>query len=474
MARAHILVVDDKENMLKLFCRLLSDQHDITTAADGRSGLDALKEDDFDLVVTDIRMPGMSGMQLLVEAKRLAPEVVVILMTAYGEVAQAVEAMKQGAYDYITKPFDPDQLAITIDRALQHKLLHDRASELQAQVEEKHGVGSIIGDSPPIRRCLGLVEKAAGSDTTVLITGESGTGKELFARAIHYTSKRTQFRFVPINCGAMPKDLMESELFGHAKGAFSGADTNKIGLLEEADRGTAFLDEIGELPLDVQVKLNRAIQELEIRPVGEVRDKPINVRFVAATNVDLKQLVSDGRFREDLFYRLNVLVLAIPPLRERPTDIPDLAEHFVAKHCAREGRAALSIEPEALELLQGYHWPGNVRELENTVAVAVLMADSGVLTAAQLQSHPIAGSLGLGSSVPGGAAETSMAELVELSYKDAAERMNREITARYLSALLEHFGGNVVMAASHAGVERGSLYRLMRKCDIKAEDFQAR
>jgi len=307
----------------------------------------------------------------------------------------------------------------------------------------------------------------------VLITGESGTGKELFARAIHYTSKRRHFRFVPINCGAMPKDLMESELFGHVKGAFSGADTNKIGLLEEADRGTAFLDEIGELPVDVQVKLNRAIQELEIRPVGEVRDKPIDVRFVAATNVDLTQLVTDGRFREDLYYRLNVLVLDVPPLRERAADIPELAKHFVAKHCAKEDRAVLSIEPEAIELLRAYQWPGNVRELENTLAVAVLMADSQVLTAAQLQSHPIGGSSGLASSVPDGVPGSSMAELVELPYREAAERMNKESTARYLGALLEHFDGNVVKAAAHAGMERGSLYRLMRKCDIRAEDYQS-
>ena len=473
MAQGRILVIDDKENMLKLFCRLLADQYEITTATDGRAGLTTFRQGKFDLVVTDIRMPGMSGMQLLVEVKRLRPEVVVILMTAYGEVAQAVEAMKQGAYDYITKPFDPEQMAITIDRALKHKVLQDRATELQAQVEERHGPDSIIGRSPHIQQCLELVRRAADSDTTVLVTGESGTGKELFARAIHYTSKRKQFRFVPINCGAMPKDLIESELFGHLKGAFSGADVNKAGLLEEAEGGTAFLDEIGELPLEVQVKLNRAIQEREIRPVGEVRDRPINVRFVAATNTDLREAVDQGRFRDDLFYRLNVLVLAIPPLRERPTDIPPLAEYFVEKHCAREGRAVLDIELEAIELLQRYHWPGNVRELENILAVAVLMAESDRLSADLLRSYPISKSLGLTDSDSYSALFGGAAGLADLPYKDAMDRMNRECTAYYLRALLANFKGNVVEAAAHAGVERGSLYRLMRKNHIMVEEFQS-
>ena len=260
MPSPHVLVVDDKENMLKLFCRILGDRYQITTASDGRAGIETFRQGKFDLVVTDVRMPGMSGMQLLVECKRSRPDVMVILMTAYGEVSQAVEAMRHGAYDYITKPFDPDQMVIVIERALKHKVLQDRATQLQDEVESTHGRDAIVGQSAGIRLCLDLVEKAADSDATVLVIGESGTGKELFARAIHYTSKRKALRFVPINCGAMPRDLMESELFGHVKGAFSGADSPKTGLLAEADRGTAFLDEIGELPLGVQVKLNRAIQ----------------------------------------------------------------------------------------------------------------------------------------------------------------------------------------------------------------------
>ena len=473
MAQGRILVVDDKENMLKLFCRILADRYDIATATDGRAGLAAFRQGNFDLVVTDIRMPGMSGMQLLLEVKRLRPDVVVILMTAYGEVAQAVEAMKQGAYDYITKPFEPEQMAIIVDRAIRHKVLQDRATELQAQVEAKHGPDSIVGCSRQIAQCLELVKRAADSDATVLITGESGTGKELFARAIHYTSKRGQFRFVPINCGAMPRDLIESELFGHVKGAFSGADTNKTGLLEEADRGTAFLDEISELPIDVQVKLNRAIQEREIRPVGEVRDKPINVRFVAATNSDLREAVDQGRFRDDLFYRLNVLVLAIPPLRERPADILPLVGHFLAKHCAREGRPLLEIEPEAVELLQSYHWPGNVRELENTLAVAVVMTESQKLSAELLKSHPFAKTLGFEGSAARALAQSGPSDLAGLAYKDAMDRMTRECTSNYLRTLLTRFKGNVVEASTHAGLERGSLYRLMRKCDIKVEDFQS-
>ena len=472
MARGRILVVDDKSNMLKLFCRLLSDRHDITTAEDGRAGLEAFRSQDFDLVVTDIRMPGMSGMQLLAEVKRLKPDVDVILMTAYGEVAQAVDAMKQGAYDYVTKPFDPDQLSLTIDRALKHKVLHDRASELQAEVEEKHSLDSIIGDSPGMSACRSLASRAVDSDATVLIVGESGTGKELFARAIHYTSRRRDFRFVPINCGGIPKDLTESEFFGHVKGAFSGADTNKRGLLEEADRGTAFLDEISELPLDVQVKLNRAIQEREVRPVGDVRDRAIDVRFVAATNADLKMAVDEARFRDDLYYRLNVFVLDIPPLRGRLEDIVPLTEHFIKKHCAREGRSVLEVEPEALALLQSHQWPGNVRELENILAVAVIMAQSDRLSADLLRSQPIARSLGLQSESAGAGPPQGTADVASLPYKQAMEVLNRQCTTHYLMSLLAKFEGNVVDAATHAGLERGSLYRLMRKCGVRVEEFQ--
>ncbi len=472
MPSGRILVVDDKENMLKLFCRILGDRYDISTASDGRAGLDLLKAEPFDLVVTDIRMPGISGMELLDECKRINPKTIVILMTAYGEVSQAVEAMRRGAYDYITKPFDPDQIAITIDRALDHKALQDRASELQSEVERAQGPDAIIGESRAIRFCLDLVAKAADSEATVLITGESGTGKELFARAIHYTSKRKAMRFVPINCGAMPKDLMESELFGHVKGAFSGADAIKVGLLEEAKSGTAFLDEISELPLEVQVKLNRAIQEREIRPVGAVRDKPIDARFVAATNIDLRQAVEEGRFREDLFYRLNVFIIPIPPLRERIEDVPALTEHFIAKHSKREGKEPLDVDPDAIQLLQAHDWPGNVRELENTIAVAVLMAEGNVLTADVLNSYPISKTLGLDGGPPPASGASIGSHLLDMPYREAVERMNRDSTAQYLRALLIKFQGNVVQAAQHAGLERGSLYRLLRKCDVRIEEFQ--
>jgi len=278
-------------------------------------------------------------------------------------------------------------------------------------------------------------------------------------------------RFVPINCGAMPKDLMESELFGHVKGAFSGADANKIGLLEEAKSGTAFLDEISELPLEVQVKLNRAIQEREIRPVGAVRDKPIDARFVAATNTDLRQAVDEGRFREDLFYRLNVFVIPIPPLRERLEDVPVLTEHFIAKHSKREGKEPLAVAPDAIRLLQAHDWPGNVRELENTLTVAVLMAEDNVLTMDVLNSYPISRTLGLEGAPPAGGAGIE-SHLVDVPYREAVERMNKESTAQYLRALLAKYQGNVVQAAKHAGLERGSLYRLLRKCDVRIEEFQ--
>ncbi len=472
MSQGRILVVDDKENMLKLFCRILGDRYEITSAEDGRAGLEAFQEGKFDLVVTDIRMPGLSGMELLQECKRIDPNVVVILMTAYGEVSQAVEAMRCGAYDYITKPFDPDEMVLTIERALEHKTLQERAAVHEEEVERARSAHAIIGESRPIQACLRLVERAAASDATVLITGESGVGKELFARAIHYASARKAMRFVPINCGAIPKDLVESELFGHVKGAFSGADSHKTGLLEEAKGGTVFLDEIAELGVDVQVKLNRAIQEREIRPVGALKDRPIDVRFVAATNTDLRRAVEEGRFREDLFYRLNVFALPIPPLRERIEDIPLLARHFVMKYAQREGKPPMDITPDALQLLQSHDWPGNVRELENTLAVAVLMADSGEITADILRSYPLCKTFGLNSDASAPPVAAVADHLVELPYREAVDLITREATAQYLRALLTKFRGNVVRAAEHAQIERGSLYRLLRKCGINTDEFQ--
>jgi DNA-binding NtrC family response regulator len=339
MNRPRVLVVDDKENMLKLFAKILGDNHVLTTAGDGARALVLIAEQEFDLVVTDLKMPGASGFTVLESVKARWPETEVVLMTAYGSVADAVEAMKQGAYDYIQKPFDPDNAALVVERALERRRLRQQTASLRKELQGVNSFHNMIGKSPVMREVYGLLERAAGIDMTVLLTGETGTGKELAARAVHYHSDRKSHRFVAVNCGALPAELVESELFGHAKGAFTGAAAQKPGLFEEADHGTLFLDEVGELPLPAQVKLNRVLQDKEIRRVGENAPFSVDVRIIAATHRDLKAEVQAGRFREDLFYRLHVFPIRMPALRERREDIHRHRQRSHARsHCLQLAR----------------------------------------------------------------------------------------------------------------------------------------
>ncbi|HYG66120.1 MAG TPA: sigma-54 dependent transcriptional regulator, partial [Anaeromyxobacteraceae bacterium] len=357
-SRPRVLVVDDKENMLKLLDRILGERYDLTTASDGAAALERLAREPFDVVLTDIRMPGADGFAVLRAARAASPPPEVILMTAYAAVQDAVEAMRLGAYDYLQKPFDPDDVALVVARAAERKGRAPAAEEAAPAFE------GLVGRSAPWREAQRLLEQAAGIDITVLLLGETGTGKELAARALHARSPRAPRPFVPVNCGALPPELAESELFGHARGAFTGAVGARPGLFAEAEGGTIFLDEIGELPLPMQVKLNRALQEKEIRRVGESAPTKVDVRVVAATHRELRDEVKAGRFREDLFYRLNVFPVRLPPLRERAGDVPLLAAHFLAKHAAAFRRVLTGFEPEALAALERYPWPGNVRELE--------------------------------------------------------------------------------------------------------------
>jgi two-component system response regulator HydG len=365
--RPEVLVVDDKENMLKLLERILGETYTVTPARDGSEALALLETTTFDLVLTDIKMPGADGFEILAAVKKRTPETEVVMMTAYSSIARAVEAIKGGAYDYLQKPFDPDEVLLLVARALERKQLLDQTRNLRKELAVAQGFVGFIGKSPKIAAIYSALEQAARLDITVLITGQSGTGKELIARAIHQQSARAARRFVAVNCGALPTELVESELFGHAKGSFTGATVAKPGLFEEAQGGTIFFDEIGDLPLAVQVKLNRALQEHEIRRVGENTAVRIDVRVIAATHTDLKAEVSAGRFREDLFYRLNVFPIELPPLCERRDDIPLLALHFLQKHTKTYQRQIEGFEPAALRALGGYHWPGNVRQLENAV-----------------------------------------------------------------------------------------------------------
>jgi DNA-binding NtrC family response regulator len=383
-------------------------------------------------------------------------------MTAYGAVPDAVEAMKQGAYDFIQKPFDPDAAALVVARALERRRLRAQTVSLRKELEGVNSFHNMIGKSPPMREVYGLLERAAGIDMTVLLTGETGTGKELAARAVHYHSERKHNRFVPVNCGGLPAELVESELFGHAKGAFTGAAATKPGLFEEANRGTLFLDEVGELPLPVQVKLNRALQDKEIRRVGENTPFSVDVRIIAATHRDLKAEVQAGRFREDLFYRLHVFPIRVPALRERREDIPALAAHFLTKHARSGKREIVGIGNAAMRGLTAYNWPGNVRELENAIERAVAIAAGKEIDIRDLPAELRGAQVG---ALP---AEV----LVKMPYREAMETARDRISREYLAVLLREFDGNVTRAAERAGIERESLHRLLKRYSVRSEEFK--
>jgi two-component system response regulator AtoC len=385
---SRILVVDDDDALresLELF--LAAEGCDVVAAADGASALAQLERAPFDAVLCDVRMPGQDGFDLLPQLLRIAPGLTVILMSAYGARELAIEALKRGAYDYLAKPFPPSEALLAIRKAQERERLR-RANELLLRdLERAVGERPIVAASANMMAVLELVERAAEFKTTVLLTGESGTGKEVLARALHAQSARRQQAFVAVNCGAIPEALLESELFGHAKGAFTGADRARRGLVLEADGGTLFLDEIGELPLALQVKLLRVLQEEEVRPVGESKSRSVDVRVIAATARDLAREVAQGRFREDLFYRLDVVRVSVPPLRERREDIPLLVDHFLASFRASLGKNVRSVAADALAKLVAYAWPGNVRELENVIERAVILADEERITLRELPEN---------------------------------------------------------------------------------------
>ncbi len=464
MRPTRVLVVDDKENILKLFERILADGYEVTTAADGARALALIATGEFDVIVTDIRMPGAGGFQVLEAVKARAPATEVVMMTGYATVADAVQAMKSGAYDYLEKPFDPDAAALVVARAAERKRLRDEAATLRRALEGTYGFQDLIGKSAAMQEVYRLLQQAAGLDITVLLLGETGTGKELAARAVHSSSSRAARRFVPVNCGALPPDLVESELFGHARGAFTGAAAAKPGLFEEADGGTLFLDEIGELPLPTQVKLNRALQEREIRRVGDNTPVHVDVRIIAATHRDLKAEAAAGRFREDLFYRLHVLPIRLPPLRERLEDVPLLAAHFLEKHARAFHRDVTGFEPDALRALTAYRWPGNVRELENAIERAVAVTSGKVIAAQELPREITAAP----PAVPPGELLTA------LPYRETIDLARDRLSRDYLVALLREFHGNVTQAAARAGMERESLHRLLKRYGVRSEEFKER
>lgn len=439
-----ILVVDDEPEMRALLQDVLQEAgYRVSVSDGGREALRRLSEDDYGVVLTDLRMKGMQGIELLTEIKRTAPEINVILMTAFGSVETAIEAMKQGAYDYLIKPIKNEELLRVTERAIREAALRREVGRLRREVLKEYSFHQILGKSKAMREVFDLIRRVAASPTNVLITGESGTGKELAAKAIHYNSDRREGPFVPVNCAAIPEALLESELFGHVKGAFTDAKTDKRGLFEEAQRGTLFLDEISELPLTLQAKLLRAIQEREIRRVGATRAVSVDVRIIAATNLTLAEEVKAKRFREDLFYRLNVIEVRLPPLRERREDIPLLVEAFLRKCAEASRKEVCGMTESALALLMDYAWPGNVRELENVIERAVTLARGEKIAPEDLPP-----------AIQGSRGECRVLD-------EAAERTLplADVEKEYILRILEKTGGNKYQAAHVLGIDRKTLYR---------------
>ena len=448
-----LLVVDDDAAMRELVCDVLKDRgHDCTAVGSGQEALQELAQKDYAVVLTDLRMKGMPGTELLTEVKRRYPDAGVILMTAFGSVETAVEAMKRGATDYLTKPVKTEDLVRVVERAVREASLRREVGRLRKEVHREYSFHQILGKSKSMQAVFDLIRRVSDSPTNVLITGESGTGKELVAKAIHYNSDRRDAPFIPVNCAAIPEQLLESELFGHMRGAFTDAKADKRGLFEEAGKGTLFLDEISELPLMLQAKLLRAIQEKEIRRVGATRSIPVEARVIAATNLTLAEEVRHKRFREDLYYRLNVIEVKLPPLRERREDIPLLVEAFLKKCGESRGKPVKAAGEAALAMLVDYAWPGNVRELENVIERAVTLTRGDKILPEDLPP-----------AVQGSRGDRRILD-------DAAERTLplHEVEKEYIAKILEKTGGNKYQAAQVLGIDRKTLYRKLAEIEGKS------
>jgi DNA-binding NtrC family response regulator len=453
-----VLVVDDDAAMREMIVSLLDEQGFRASGCDGvDEALETLREQPVDAVLSDIRMPGKTGIDLLGEIRELRPEVPVVLMTAFGSIDSAVEAMRAGAFDYVTKPFKKDEVLVVLERAFEHTALEEENTRLRRALDQTTSFGDLIGASPAMREIFALVRKVASSRSSVLITGESGTGKDVLARTIHFTGSGGDSSFVPVNCTAIPEGLLESELFGHVRGAFTGAHTTKRGLFEVADGGTLFLDEIGDMGPGLQGKLLRVLQDGEIRAVGGTQPIRVNARVIAATNKDLRKEMDEGRFRRDLFYRLNVIPIDIPPLRERPEDVPLLAEFFLRKH-ATDRRMTLS--PAALQKLLGCTFEGNARELENLVERAIALSDGPEIQPSDLP-------------LPDSQEGTSTAG--EPLARAAAQRQMtlRELEDIYVEEILRQTGGNKVRAARILGIDRRTLYRRRERETRRSNEYAA-
>ncbi|MFQ5606885.1 MAG: sigma-54-dependent transcriptional regulator [Candidatus Zixiibacteriota bacterium] len=452
-----VLVIDDKDSMRKMLAQTLSEEgYEVETAASGDAGLDMARRRSFDLVLTDLKMPEMNGLEVLKGVKEMDVDTAVIVMTAFGTIEDAVDAMRKGAYDFISKPFQTDHLSVLIQKALENRRLQAENSLLREELSQNLAFSDIIGSDQKMKEVSRLIQKVANSDTTVLITGESGVGKELFARAVHSLSTRRERPYITINCAAIPGELLENELFGSEKGAFTGSVARKIGKFEIADTGTIFLDEIGDMSLPLQAKLLRVLQDKTIERLGGSKAIKVDVRVVAATNTDLTDLIDKKRFREDLFYRLSVFPIQIPPLRERHNDIRALGNYFIDRFCKEMNKAPKSFSKDALAMLEKYHWPGNVRELENTIERAIILAEGKKISPDHL------------------AIRLQRTEEIQLregaGLKDIAAHAQRVTERGAIIRVLKQVRGNKRKCAKVLKIDYTTLFDKIRKYEIKPEE----
>ena len=459
--KGRILVVDDEEIVIRSCLRVLDGKEYEVEAV--QSGVEALKKIDdgrYDVIILDIMMPNVDGLEVLQRVKESHPDIEVVMVTGLSQIDTAVRSMKLGAFDYLSKPFDPDELRLTVERALERRRLLQENVNLKAAGGSKYRFENIIGSSPRMQEGYRLVAQCAPTNTTVLITGESGTGKELVARAIHYNSLRRENPIVPVDCTSLSENLLESELFGHVKGSFTGAVASKRGLIEVANGGTLFLDEIGNIPLSIQAKLLRVIQEREFKAVGDTRTQSVNIRLIAATNKDLRAMVAEGTFRDDLFYRINIFPIRIPPLRERVADIAPLAFHFLKTFSGELGKSVNQFSEGAMSVLLHYDWPGNVRELENTVHRAVILASGGVVRKAHLA--------GIAGEAPQGeGAVPRTGDELKRTKKAAREKSVEGIEKAFVLEALKRNAWNVTRSAEETGMQRANFQALMKKHNIR-------
>jgi DNA-binding NtrC family response regulator len=464
--KARILIVDDEEIVLRSCTRILdSDRYQVDSVLDPWEAMRKIDENGYEVLVLDIMMPKIDGLEVLQHVKERHPDVDVIMMTGLSEIQTAVKAMKLGAFDYLSKPFDPDELKLVVDRALERQRLLQENRTLKSEASSKYRFENIVGGSPQMQNVYRLIAKCAPTNCTVLITGESGTGKEMIARAIHYNSLRKDQPFVAVDCNTLSENLLESELFGHVKGSFTGAVANKRGMFDMANNGTLFLDEMGNIPLSTQAKLLRVIQEREFKPVGDTRSHTTNVRLLAATNRDPKAMVSEGTFREDLYYRLNVFPIHVPPLRERRDDIPALAFQFVKQFSEELGKTAPKFSEGAMSLLMNHGWPGNVRELQNAVHRAVILTSDDTIRQAHLAN--------ILDAAPRSELEVPRtSEDLKRVKKLAREKSVEDIEKLFIHETLKRNVWNVTKSAEETGMQRANFQALMKKYNIRVRDTE--